>query len=230
MTLVVPAVSGCPVCDLARAGLDTVAIRVPADPVARAILHAAGRPIAAPSANVSGHISPSEAQHVLADLDGKIDAIVMGKASRVGVESSIFACLGDETTLLRPGAVTRIEAERVLGHAVVLPETASEANPLAPGRLASHYAPHAPLRLNARDIRPGEACLAFGQEIPPGAIPERTCNLSPSGSVEEAAANLYAHLRHLDSLSPLGIAVVKFSTDGLGEAIFDRLQRAASPR
>jgi L-threonylcarbamoyladenylate synthase len=230
MTLVVPAAQDCAVCELARAGLDTVAIRVPADPVARAILHAAGRPIAAPSANMSGHVSPSEAQHVLADLDGRIDAIVLGAPSKVGVESSIFACLGDETTLLRPGAVTRADAERVIGHAVMLPEKASETNPLSPGRLASHYAPRAPLRLNAQDIRPGEACLAFGQATPPGASPGLTRNLSPSGSLEEAAANLYASLRHLDSLSPAGIAVVKFSNEGLGEAIFDRLLRAASPR
>jgi L-threonylcarbamoyladenylate synthase len=235
MTLVVPAAPDCAVCELARAGLDTVAIRVPADPVARAILDAAGRPIAAPSANISGHVSPSEAQHVLADLDGRIDAIVMGGASPVGVESSIFACLGHETTLLqttllRPGAVTRAEAEHAIGHGVAIPDHISEANPLSPGRLASHYAPRAPLRLEAREIRPGEACLAFGQEIPPGASPALTLNLSPSGSLEEAAANLYASLRLLDSLSPQGIAVVKFSKNGLGEAIFDRLQRAASPR
>lgn len=230
ITLVVPARPDCPVCDLARAGLDTVAIRVPADPIAQAILRAAGRPVAAPSANVSGHVSPSEAQHVLADLDGRIDAIVMGSASEVGLESSIFACIGDEIVLLRPGAVTRADAERVIGHAVALPDQTSEANPLSPGRLTSHYAPRAPIRLNASAIRPGEACLAFGQETPPGADPERTFNLSPSGSLVEAAANLYAGLRYLDSLSPVGIAVVKFSKNGLGEAIFDRLQRAASPR
>ncbi|MGL5447230.1 MAG: L-threonylcarbamoyladenylate synthase [Rhabdaerophilum sp.] len=230
MTLVVPARPDCQVCDLARAGLDTVAIRVPADPIAQAILRSAGRPIAAPSANVSGHVSPSEAEHVLADLDSRIDAIVMGEASAVGLESSIFACIGADTILLRPGAVTRAEAERVIGHLVALPDQTSEANPLSPGRLASHYAPRAPIRLNAINVLPGEACLAFGQEIPPGAIPELTLNLSPSGSLEEAASNLYASLRHLDSLSPSGIAVVNFSNEGLGEAIFDRLQRAASPR
>ncbi|MBN8532887.1 MAG: threonylcarbamoyl-AMP synthase [Rhizobiales bacterium] len=230
MTLVVPAARDCAVCDLARAGLDTVAIRVPVDPVARAILQSAGRPIAAPSANVSGHVSPSEAQHVLADLDGKIDAIVMGSASRVGVESSIFACLKGDTIQLRPGAVTRAEAEQVIGRAIAIPDEVSETSPLSPGRLASHYAPRAPLRLNALEVRPGEACLAFGQEIPPGATAALTRNLSPSGSLEEAAANLYASLRHLDSLSPTGIAVVKFSEEGLGEAIFDRLLRAASPR
>lgn len=230
MTLVVPATPDCAVCELARAGLNTVAIRVPADPVARAILAAAGCPIAAPSANVSGHVSPSEAQHVLMDLEGRIDAIVMGGASDVGVESSIFACLGNGTTLLRPGAVTRAQAERAIGHAVLLPDQLSEANPLSPGRLASHYAPRAPIRLDVREVHRGEACLAFGQDIPPGANPEMTRNLSPSGNLEEAAANLYAHLRHLDSLSPVSIAVVKFSAEGLGEAIFDRLQRAASPR
>jgi L-threonylcarbamoyladenylate synthase len=230
MTLVVPAVPDCPVCDLARAGLDTIAIRVPSDPVARAILRSAGRPIAAPSANISGHVSPSEAQHVLADLDGKIDAIVMGGASRVGVESSIFACLGSDTIQLRPGAVTRAEAEQVIGCAIAVPDDVNEANPLSPGRLASHYAPSAPLRLEAQDVRPGEACLAFGQEIPPGASPHLTRNLSPSGDLVEAAANLYASLRHLDALSPTGIAVVKFSSEGLGEAIIDRLRRAAGPR
>lgn len=230
LTLVVPAAADCPVCDLARAGLNTIAIRVPADPTARDILIAADRPIAAPSANVSGHISPSKAEHALADLDGRIDAIVVGAPSVVGLESTILACIGKNTVLLRPGVITRARAGQVLGHRISLPEESNEESPVSPGRLASHYAPRVPLRLNARDIRPGEACLAFGQGIPPGAAPDLTLNLSHSGNLEEAAANLYAMLRQLDSLSPVGIAVVEFSDIGLGEAIFDRLRRAAAPR
>jgi L-threonylcarbamoyladenylate synthase len=230
MTLVVPAASDCRVCDLARAGLDTIALRVPSDLVAQAILKAVGRPIAAPSANLSGHVSPSQAEHVLADLDGRIDAIVMGNSAIVGLESSVFACLADGVVLLRPGAITRDHAETVLGHAVTLPQERNDASPLSPGRLTSHYAPRAPIRLSVTHIMAGEACLAFGQEIPPGATPEMTLNLSPSGSLEQAAANLYSMLRHLDSLSPLAISVVKIPAYGLGDAMFDRLQRAAAPR
>jgi L-threonylcarbamoyladenylate synthase len=230
LTLVVPAKEGGPVCELARAGLSSLAIRVPSDPVARAILRAAGKPIAAPSANRSGHVSPTTAAHVLADLDGRIDAVVQGHATPIGVESTILACLDEAVMLLRPGAVTRGAAETVLGRAIADPEAASETNPLAPGRLSSHYATRAPIRLEAREIGPGEACLAFGPDWPPGADPARTCNLAPSGDPVEAAANLYAMLRRLDGLSPVGIAVVEFSKSGLGEAIFDRLQRAAAPR
>lgn len=230
LTLVVPARADGAVCELARAGLSSLAIRVPADATAQAILRAASRPIAAPSANRSGHVSPTEAAHVLADLDQRIDAVVMGEATPVGVESTILACLDDRVVLLRPGAVTREAAERIIGRPIALPDSTSEASPLAPGRLASHYATRAPVRLHAKTIAPGEACLAFGPNLPPGCDPARTLNLSPTGDPVEAAANLYAMLRRLDGFSPAAIAVVEFSMIGLGEAIFDRLQRAAAPR
>jgi L-threonylcarbamoyladenylate synthase len=230
LTLVVPAWPNGPVCDLARAGLSSLAIRVPSDPTARAILREAGKPIAAPSANRSGHVSPTEAEHVLVDLEGRIDAVVMGEASPVGVESTILACLDNQVVLLRPGAVTRDSVEAVIGQSVAEPESRSEDNPLAPGRLTSHYATRAPIRLEATSIGPDEACLAFGREWPAGAHPARTLNLSEKGDPVEAAANLYAMLRRLDGLSPSAIGVVKFSRAGLGEAVFDRLQRAAAPR
>ncbi|MCU0820061.1 MAG: L-threonylcarbamoyladenylate synthase [Beijerinckiaceae bacterium] len=230
LTLVVPARENGQVCDLARAGLSTLAIRVPAHEMARAILHAAGKPIAAPSANRSGHVSPTEAAHVLSDLDGRIDAVVEGEAAGIGLESTILACLQERVILLRPGAITRKAAQAVIGREIENPETSSENNPLAPGRLSSHYATRAPVRLDAEEIAPGEACLAFGPGLPSGADPARTLNLSDRGDPVEAAANLYAMLRRLDGLSPLAIGVVKFSKTGLGEAIFDRLQRAAAPR
>ncbi|PPD16424.1 MAG: threonylcarbamoyl-AMP synthase [Methylobacterium sp.] len=230
LTLVVPAAPDGPICDLARAGLSSLAIRVPADPVARAILAAAARPIAAPSANRSGHVSPTEAKHVLADLDGRIDAVVMGESTPIGLESTILACLDDRALLLRPGAITREAAEAVIGRAVEQPEADSDTNPLAPGRLSSHYATRAPLRLDVERILPGEACLAFGPDLPPGTDRSLMLNLSESGNPVEAAANLYAMLRRLDEREPSSICVVRFSRLGLGEAIFDRLRRAAAPR
>lgn len=230
LTLVVPAAPGGPICDLARAGLSSLAIRVPADPVARAILAAAARPIAAPSANRSGHVSPTEAKHVLADLDGRIDAVVTGESTPIGLESTILACLDDRVLLLRPGAITREAAEAVIGRAVEQPQANSDTNPLSPGRLSSHYATRAPLRLDVERILPGEACLAFGPDLPPGIDRSLTLNLSESGDPVEAAANLYAMLRRLDERAPSSIGVVRFSRLGLGEAIFDRLRRAAAPR
>src|SRR3984957_15517968 len=164
LTLVLPKADGCPVADLATAGLDSVAVRVPHHDVAQKILAAFGRPIAAPSANRSGHVSPTAAAHVLADLRGRIELIVDGGATPVGVESTIVACL-DEPTLLRPGGVPREAIEKALNRplasALVEPSTEDEA-PLAPGMSASHYAPHTPLRLEDPRVEPGEALLAFG--------------------------------------------------------------------
>lgn len=230
ITLVVPVPPDCPVCELARAGLPSLAIRVPDHPVARAVLAAAGRPIAAPSANRSGHVSPSEAAHVESDLDGIIDAIVDGGPCPIGLESTILGCLDGKVTLLRPGGLARERIEEVLGLRL---ESAGENDaeaPLAPGRLSSHYAPAHQLRLDATSVRSGEACLAFGPELPPGAAPERTLNLSPRGDMAEAAANLYGYLRRLDGLQIDDIAVAPIPADGLGEAIRDRLARAAAPR
>jgi L-threonylcarbamoyladenylate synthase len=227
LTLVVPVSPGCTVSDLARAGLDTVALRVPAHPVAHAVLAAAGRPIAAPSANRSGRVSPTLAEHVLADLDGRIDAVLDSGPTAIGVESSIVACLGGAPKLLRPGGVPRAALEAAIGRELVIIEEAGAA-PLAPGLLASHYAPAAAVRLDAEGPRPGEAWLGFGPE--PRHAAAAALNLSPTGDLAEAAANLFAALRRLDAQTPATIAVAPIPRHGLGEAINDRLARAAAPR
>ena len=180
----------------------------------------------APSANQSGHISPTLAEHVRADLEGRIDLIIDGGPASVGVESTIVSCLGTPT-LLRPGGLPRDAIERVLGHPLADAEPLPDDAPLAPGMLASHYAPRTPLRLNAIDVRDGEALLAFGSGAPRAAT---ALNLSPSGDLVEAAANLFSHLRALDASGMRGIAVMPIPNEGLGEAINDRLARAAAPR
>jgi L-threonylcarbamoyladenylate synthase len=235
LTLVLPKQRGCPVAELATAGLDTIAVRVPDHPVARALLAAFARPVVAPSANRSGHVSPTTAQHVLADLRGRIDVLVDGGATLVGVESTIIACL-DAPILLRPGGVPRAVIEQALGQPLAQPPFAAPSYdegeaPIAPGQLASHYAPRAPLRLDACQVRPGEALLAFGAPLPAGA--ERAAhmlNLSPRADLIEAAANLFSHLRALDAAGGTTIAVMPIPHEGLGEAINDRLARAAAPR
>ena len=226
LTLVLPKVAGCAVAELATAGLDSIAVRVPDHPVARDLLIAFGRPIVAPSANQSGHVSPTTGQHVLADLDGRVDLILDGGATSVGIESTIVSCI-EMPTLLRPGGLPREAIERVLGHALMLAEPVPDEAPLAPGMLASHYAPQTPLRLNAVDARPGEALLAFGPNVPSAA---NALNLSPAADLVEAAANLFSHLRALDASGARGIAVMPIPNEGLGEAINDRLTRAAAPR
>ncbi len=229
LTLVLPKVFGCPVTALATAGLDSVAVRVPDHDVARKILALFGKPIVAPSANRSGDVSPTSAAHVLADLGGRIDLVIDGGATRVGVESSIVACLG-EPVLLRPGGVPRPAIERALGRPLADPPRA-DAAPLAPGMLASHYSPRTPLRLDARSVKAGEALLAFGPALATGAeIAAGTLNLSAGGNLIEAAANLFSHLRTLDAAGAKCIAVMPIPHDNLGEAINDRLARAASPR
>jgi L-threonylcarbamoyladenylate synthase len=238
LTLVLPKLPGCPVGQLATAGLDTIAVRAPSHPVARAILAAFGKPVVAPSANRSGRVSPTSAQHVEADLAGRIDLIVDGGASPVGVESTVVACTGGEVALLRPGAVPRAAVEHVLGRAVVLATTAGEAGggqraprPAAPGMLASHYAPRAAVRMNAVTVAPGEALLAFGPDLPPGAGRARlVLNLSSRGDLVEAAASLFSHLRVLDGAGASSIAVMRVPDEGLGEAINNRLRHAAAPR
>jgi L-threonylcarbamoyladenylate synthase len=233
LTLVVPRQPDCPVADLATAGLATIALRVPAHNVARDLLAAFGGPIVAPSANRSGHVSPTTAQHVLADLRGRIDLVLDGGPSPVGLESTIVACIG-EPTLLRPGGLPRADIERVLGHSLAdspIEATERDAAPLAPGQLASHYAPRTPLRINARRVVAGEALLAFGEPLPPGAgHAVSVLNLSPGADMIEAAANLFSYLRSLDALGTPAIAVMPIPQSGLGEAINDRLRRAAVPR
>ncbi|MSP32158.1 MAG: threonylcarbamoyl-AMP synthase [Pseudolabrys sp.] len=229
LTLVLPRRANCGVADLALAGLDSVAVRVPAHPVAHALLEVFNGPVVAPSANRSGHVSPTSAAHVLNDLRGRIDMVIDAGACAVGVESTIVACLGKnlgEPTLLRPGGLAREQIERVLGRVLAVPLVADE-TPLAPGMLASHYAPKAKLRLNAQTPRDGEALLAFG---PAPAFAGTTFNLSPRADLIEAAANLFSHLRALDASGAKSIAVMSVPHDGLGEAINDRLARAAAPR
>jgi L-threonylcarbamoyladenylate synthase len=185
--------------------------------------------VVAPSANRSGHVSPTNAAHVVADLAGSIDLVVDGGSTEVGLESTIVACLGTPT-LLRPGGLARDAIEGLLGTSLaVAPESADD--PLAPGMLPSHYAPSASLRLGAQEVRPGEALLAFGPTLPAGAAHATAMlTLSRSGDLVEAAANLFSHLRAMDILGATSIAVMPVPTDGLGEAINDRLQRAAAPR
>jgi L-threonylcarbamoyladenylate synthase len=226
LTLVLPKRPDSGIADLALAGLDSIALRVPAHPVARQLLAAFAKPIVAPSANRSGHLSPTSAAHVLADLRGRIDLIIDAGSCPVGVESTIVACLGTPT-LLRPGGVPRAAIERLL--ALKLAEPPLDDAPLAPGMLASHYAPKAKLRLDADAARAGEALLAFGP-IPAGATTDATLNLSARGDLVEAAANLFSHLRALDASGAKTIAVMKVPHEGLGEAINDRLARAAAPK
>ncbi len=233
LTLVLPKAEDCVVADLATAGLDSIAVRVPRHVVAQELLQKFGKPIVAPSANRSGHVSPTTAAHVLADLRGRVDLIVDGGATPVGVESTIVACLG-EPALLRPGGVPSEAIERTLGRPLARPAVAAAAAddvPLAPGMLASHYAPRTPLRLEAAGVEPGEALLAFGTRLVPGSEgAARVLNLSPRGDLIEAAANLFAYLRALDAVGAHSIAAMPVPHDGLGEAINDRLARAAAPR
>ncbi|HET9903326.1 MAG TPA: L-threonylcarbamoyladenylate synthase [Xanthobacteraceae bacterium] len=226
LTLVLPQRPGCPVAALATAGLDTIALRVPANSVAQALLRSFGGPVVAPSANLSGHVSPTTAQHVAADLDGRIDLIIDGGPTEVGLESTIVACLDGQAALLRPGGLPRGRLEAALGGPLASPPRRVGEAPAAPGQLASHYAPRARLRLEAVDVRPNEALLAFGPAPPRAAM----LNLSAKGDLVEAAANLFSYLRKLDASGAPTIAVMPIPQEGLGEAINDRLRRAAAPR
>ncbi len=229
LTLVVPALSTSGVSDLARAGLDSVALRVPAHETARDMIAAFGRPLAAPSANLSGRVSPTTAQDVAAELGSRVALILDGGPCPVGLESTIVGSLGGHLRLLRPGGVTREAIEQALGHR--LEEAEPEQAPRAPGMLVSHYAPRALLRMEAVDFTPDEAVLAFGPVARPASIrPERYLNLSPAGDLREAAAKLFSGLRRLDATGPSRIAVSPIPRQGLGEAINDRLQRASAPR
>jgi L-threonylcarbamoyladenylate synthase len=231
LSLVLPRRAGCAVALLASAGLDTVAVRVPANRVARALLEAAGRPVAAPSANRSGRISPTLAAHVAAEFAPDPPLIIDGGACAVGLESSVLDLTGAVPMLLRPGGVT-LEALAALFGPVATPShgAAGEgiAAPRAPGMLASHYAPALPVRLDALSARPGEALLAFGPTAPEGFA--EILWLSPEGDLAAAAGNLFAMLRRLDRPEFAAIAVTPIPEEGLGRAINDRLRRAAAPR
>jgi L-threonylcarbamoyladenylate synthase len=225
LTLVLPRAAACPVSLLCSSGLDSLALRVPGHPLAEALLRRSGRPLAAPSANRSGAISPTTAAHVARSLGDRVPLILDGGPCPLGLESSVLDLTGERPALLRPGAVTREALEARLGP-LAGPE-AGEA-PKSPGQLESHYAPALPLRLEARRAGPREALLAFGPDPPAGAA--ATLNLSASGDLVEAAANLFAHLHALDRPELEAIAVMPVPETGLGAAINDRLRRAAAPR
>lgn len=227
LTLVLPRRADSTISLLASAGLDTLALRVPDHRLAHALLKAAGRPIAAPSANRSGRISPTSAAHVREELGDRIAAILDGGACAIGLESTVLDLSSPRPTLLRPGGVPVEALEAVIGAIERVASPPGEA-PRAPGMLASHYAPSLSLRLDATAAKPGEALLAFGAD-PPGGFAE-TRWLSRTGDLAEAAANLFAALRALDRQEFSGIAVMPIPESGLGAAINDRLRRAAAPR
>ena len=229
LTMVLPRRADCDVSLLASAGQDTLGVRAPNHELARALIRAVGRPLAAPSANRSGAISPTSPQHVRDSLGDRVDWVLDGGACRIGVESTIIRIEDDHATLLRSGGVERAALEEAIGAPLCTPQQTEK--PQAPGMLESHYAPTARLRVNARDPRPDEAYLGFGDCARNDTI---DLNLSVSGSMIEAAANLFAHLHHLDAACQKSglttIAVAPIPSTGLGEAINDRLQRAAAPR
>ena len=218
LTLVVPRRTETKLSELVSAGLDTVALRMPAHPVARALLGEFGRPIAAPSANPSGGVSPTMAAHVAEGLGDKVDLILDGGPTMLGLESTVIGFDGSQPVLLRPGAIAREDVEAVTGQLAAPDEKIR-----SPGQMESHYAPRAALRLNAAIAEPGEALLGFGP------VAGAKLNLSVRGDLKEAAANLFAMLRELDK-GAKEIAVSPIPGRGLGEAINDRLMRAAAPR
>ncbi|MCW5695920.1 MAG: threonylcarbamoyl-AMP synthase [Bauldia sp.] len=226
LTLVAPRRPGAPVADLATAGLPTLAVRVPAHPVARDLIAASGMALAAPSANRSGHVSPTLAYHVADDLGDAVAVILDAGAAPVGVESTVIGLAGPEPVLLRPGGIPRTDIEAVLGRALVNP--AADAAVAGPGMLAQHYAPAVPLRLAATDVRSGESLLGFGPEFLPGSdMAKAIVNLSETGDLVEAAASLFTALRRLEAVGA-PIAAMPIPDHGLGEAINDRLRRAAA--
>ncbi|WP_370337768.1 L-threonylcarbamoyladenylate synthase [Parvularcula marina] len=218
LTLVMPLRTGAPVAPLVTAGLDTVAIRCPAHEVARAVLRAFDGPFVAPSANRSGRISPTTAGHVASEF-GETVPVLDGGPCEIGLESTIVGLAGDRPTLLRPGAISSEVIEAVLGMKLATPGDGIS----APGMMTSHYAPQAKVRLEAEDIREGEILLGFG------GTKGAALDLSPSGNLREAAANLFAYLRQMDGMDK-PIAVTPIPDEGLGAAINDRLKRAAAPR
>jgi L-threonylcarbamoyladenylate synthase len=228
LSLVLPRAEGCPLSLLVSAGGGTVALRAPAHPVAQALLAATVLPVAAPSANPAGRISPTTADHVLGGLGDRIEIVLDGGPCPIGLESTVLDATTRPPRLLRPGAVTREELEATIGPLAPEAADADDEELRSPGRLRSHYAPSLPLRLDATSVEPGEALLAFGERPLPGAGP--TLNLSRSGDLVEAAANLFAMLRALDRPEHRAIAVMPIPGHRLGAAIRDRLERAAAPR
>ncbi|MFN3226463.1 MAG: L-threonylcarbamoyladenylate synthase [Hyphomicrobiales bacterium] len=225
LTLVLPLQDGAGLAAAVTAGGESLAVRYPRGPL-RELAEALGAPLAAPSANRSGHVSSTSAHHVLSDLQGRIPLILDGGATKLGLESTILDVRGPDAILLRPGAIDAEKLEAVLEHNIIA-ATTSGAAPVAPGQLASHYAPNVPVRLNvpAKDVRAGEAYLGFGHHALDGHP-----NLSQAGDLAEASERLYAALRTLDKQNPTAIAIAPIPGGGLGQALNDRLQRAAAPR
>jgi L-threonylcarbamoyladenylate synthase len=225
LTLVLPRKKDCPVSLLASAGMDTLAVRISSHPVAQQLLREFGKPVAAPSANASGKLSPTTPVHVAESLGDKVDLILAGGKSQIGLESTVVDLVSTQPRILRPGGVTQEQLEKTLGEKIIV-ATENSAAPLAPGMLPSHYAPDLPLRLNAGSVASDEALLAFGPDmfIKGGAA---RINLSEKGDLAEAAANLFAMLRQLDRPQFRAIAVMPIPETGLGAAINDRLKRAS---
>ena len=227
LTLILRRKSDCRISRLVSAGGETIALRVPLHPLANGLLEAAGLPIAAPSANPAGKISPTTAEHVKSGLGDRVDMILDGGACPVGVESTVLDITGDHPRLLRPGGLPRAEIEAVIGQELVDTTATIDSQPSlrSPGQLESHYAPDRPVRLNAEDVDSDEALLAFGPAPLKGA--KLTANLSERGDLTEAAANLFAMMHALDAPTVSGIAVMPIPKIGLGEAICDRLKRSS---
>lgn len=223
LSLVVARQPECAVCDLACAGLETIALRVPSHPLMQQVLRAFGKPVAAPSANISGRPSPTTAGHVRDEFGDRLALVLDGGPSAVGLESAVVAVSGDQATLLRLGGVSREALEAIAGP-LLAPDASAKAAPASPGMVLRHYAPRAPLRLNAAAAAASEVMIGFGPGYDGAAF-----NLSPSGDLVEAAAHLFAMLRAADALSPTAIVIAPIPETGLGEAIVDRLRRAAEP-
>ena len=233
LTMILQRNHGCPVAMLTTAGLDKIGVRIPAHRGAQTLLQAFGKPIAAPSANPSGRISPSTARHVLNGLDGKLDLVLDGGSCESGLESTIIDCTGEVARILRPGGITREALAAALASANcnlqidIAEPLADPKNPIAPGQLASHYAPKAPVRLMAKTSTADEELIGFGTVRGAGKL---ALNLSPSANLVEAAANLFSMLHAVDTADIAKIAIAPIPNIGLGEAINDRLRRAAAPR
>lgn len=227
MTLILKRNKNCTISDLTCAGLDTIAVRVPSHPTAQKIIKAAGVPLAAPSANKSGEVSPTSATHVAESLGNNAPLIIADGASKIGLESTVIDCTGDHAIIARMGAITANDCESVLGYIPKISDSNNE-NPVSPGQLLKHYAPNTPVRLKAYDVKEGEALLAFGStKFMPITNAVKVLNLSEDGDLHVAASNLFSHLRQLDKAGATSIAVMDIPNQGIGLAINDRLQRAS---
>ncbi|WP_310621014.1 L-threonylcarbamoyladenylate synthase [Flexibacterium corallicola] len=230
LTLVLPKTKTCTVSELATAGLASVALRVPQSSIMRALSRQIGKPLAAPSANLSGKISGTTAEDVIADLERHLSWVIDGGATSVGIESTIISLIGERPTLLRPGGIARTHIEEILGEPLATAGSDDSA-PQAPGMLSSHYAPDNPIRLDATALLDEDVLITFGAAtIENSERAKRVINLSPAGDLTEAAANLFSALRKADRESKGKIAISPIPTTGLGEAINDRLKRAAAPK